>query len=133
MHEMSIAQSIMDIVLEESRRHGLNQVKTIKLQVGAMAAVVPESLTFCFDLLSRDSLVEGAVLEIETLPVVARCSACDILFQVENQSFLCPECGEPTLDLVSGRELSLMSIEGETGESDGANQCSGGAEYSSGQ
>jgi len=116
VHEMSIAQSLLEIVLEESRRHCLEQVKTIRLQVGAMAAVVPESLTFCFDLLSRDTIASGAALEVETIPVVARCSECDILFEVEDHIFLCPKCGGPTLDLVSGRELSLTSIEGETGE-----------------
>lgn len=107
--------------MEEGSRHGVQRVKSIKLQVGAMAAVVPESLSFCFDLLSRDSIASGAVLEIETVPVVARCSTCNILFQVEDQVFLCPECSEPTLELVSGRELSVVSIEGETGDDDGGN------------
>ena len=124
MHEMSIAQSLLEIVLEESRQHQLKQVKTIRLQVGAMAAVVPESLTFCFELLSQDTIASGALLEIETIPVVARCSECDIVFEVENQIFLCPRCDGPTLDLVSGRELSLVSIEGETGEDNDADQGS---------
>lgn len=124
MHEMSIAQSLLEIVLEESRRHSLKQVKSIKLQVGAMAAVVPESLTFCFELLSQDTIASGAGLDIETIPVVARCSDCDILYEVENQIFLCPQCGGPTLELVSGRELALVSIEGETGEDNDADQSS---------
>lgn len=120
MHEMSIAQSILEIVLEEGKRHRLEKVNTIKLQVGAMAAVVPESLTFCFELLSKDTLAAGTKLEIETVPVVARCAACNLHFEVEDYVFLCPECNQPALDLVSGRELSVQSIEGETGESDGA-------------
>lgn len=133
MHEMSIAQSILEIVLEEGRRHGLEQVKTIRLQVGEMAAVVPESLTFCFNLISENSIASGAVLEIESIPVVAKCSDCSTLFEVENLTFICPECGAPALELVSGRELSLLNIEGETGDHDGSVEDTSGAEHPAGQ
>ena len=130
---MSIAQSLLDIVLEEGRRHQLNQVKTIRLQVGAMAAVVPESLTFCFNLISENTIAAGAGIEIETLPVVARCQDCGTLFEVEDLVFICPHCQAPALELVSGRELTLLNIEGETGDHDGAVEDTGGAEHSSGQ
>jgi hydrogenase nickel incorporation protein HypA/HybF len=114
---MSIAQSLLEIVLEEGRRHGLKQVNTIRLQVGALAAVVPDSLKFCFEMLSQDTIARGSALAIETVPVVVRCSGCKELFEVENHIFLCPECGQPSMDLISGRELSLTSLEGETGDS----------------
>lgn len=116
MHEMSIAQSLLEIVLEEGRKHNVQKVHSVRLQVGALAAVVPGSLNFCFELLSKDTIAAGASLEIETVPVVARCDACSLMFEVEDNSFICPECGEPTLNLISGRELSLMNIEGETGD-----------------
>jgi hydrogenase nickel incorporation protein HypA/HybF len=125
LHELSIAQSIIEIVVDEAQKNGLHQVKRIKLQVGAFAAVVPDSLTFCFELVSRDTIAEGAVVEIESVGIVARCDKCDCTFDVRDQVFLCPRCGDPVLELVSGRELSVLSIEGETGEEDGANQCSG--------
>lgn len=120
MHEMSIAQSLLEIVYQESRQHGLEQVKGIKIQVGTLAAVVPEALSFCFEIVSRDSIASGAVLEIETVPAVARCPECQILFEVEDHIFLCPQCDRPTMDLISGRELTLLSIEGETGEKNGS-------------
>jgi hydrogenase nickel incorporation protein HypA/HybF len=113
---MSIAQSILEIVLEEGKRHCLEKVNTIRLQIGAMAAVVPDSLTFCFELLSKDTIASGTKLEIETIPVIAKCNECNIHFEVEDYVFLCPECNQPALDLVSGRELSVQSIEGETGD-----------------
>lgn len=118
---MSIAQSLLRIILEESAKHSITQVKRVNLQIGAMAAIVPESLDFCFGLLSRDTLADGATLAIETIPVIARCEDCRISYEVENQVFLCPQCGMPSLELVSGRELSVVSLEGETGESDGSN------------
>ena len=121
MHELAIAESLMEIVLEEGRRHNLQKVTLIRLQIGAMAAVVPEALAFSFEMVSQNTIASGAVLEIEALPVVARCSACEVNFEVENQVFLCARCGQPTLELISGRELSMVNMEGETRDDDGGN------------
>ncbi len=121
LHELSIAESLLEIVVDESKKHGLERVNKIKLQIGEFAAVVAESLTFCFEMVSRDTVASGALIEIESVGVVARCDVCDLSFEVQDQVFLCPRCGEPALELLSGRELSVMSIEGVTGEEDGGN------------
>lgn len=116
MHELSIALSLLEIIVDESKRHGLERVNKVRLQIGEFAAVVPESLTFCFELVSQDTVASGALIEIETVGVSARCGKCDFSFDVQNQAFVCPRCGGPALELLSGRELTVMSIEGETGE-----------------
>ncbi len=116
MHELSIAQSLLDIIVDESRRHGLERVNKVRLQVGEFAAVIPESLTFCFELVSQDTVASGAVIEIESVGVTARCDKCNSSFEVRDRVFLCPRCGEMASQLLSGRELTIMSIEGETGE-----------------
>jgi hydrogenase nickel incorporation protein HypA/HybF len=119
VHELAIAESLLEIVLEEGRRHDLQKVNVIRLQIGALAAVIPEALTFSFEMVSSDTIASGATLKIETLPIVARCSACDVNFEVENQVFLCLRCGQPVFELISGRELSMVSMEGETRDGDG--------------
>jgi hydrogenase nickel incorporation protein HypA/HybF len=119
LHELAIAESLLEIILEESRRHNLQRLHTVRLHVGALAAVVPESLEFCFNLVSQNTIASGVELAITTLPIVARCPDCNTTFEVENQTFLCPACGDPALELISGRELSLVGIEGETGDDDG--------------
>lgn len=121
MHELAIAESLLEIVVEEARRHDLEKVHVIRLQIGALAGVVPEALTFSFELVSQDTVAAGAALEIETPAVVAHCSGCDLRFDIVDQVFLCPQCGRPDLKLVSGRELSLVTIEGETRDDDGGN------------
>ncbi|MFZ2448728.1 MAG: hydrogenase maturation nickel metallochaperone HypA [Syntrophobacteraceae bacterium] len=120
MHELSIAESLIGILSEEARKHDMVRIKKIKLRIGEFAAVVPESLTFCFELVSRDTVAEGAEIEIESVPVTARCDKCDISFEVRNQVFLCPRCDSPVFELLSGRDLSVSSIEGETGEENDA-------------
>lgn len=121
VHELSIAQSLLDIIVDESQRHRLGRVSKVKLQVGELSAVVPDSLRFCFDLVSRDTVASGALIEIETIGITARCDKCDLSFEVKDRVFECPKCGEPVFQMLSGRELHVMSIEGETGEEDGGN------------
>lgn len=135
MHEMAIAESLLGIVLDESGRHGITRVNRIQLQVGALAAVVPAALTFCFELISRDTIVADAVLAIETVPVVVRCPECKERFEVDNQFYVCPRCGPipAGLDLTSGRELTLLSIEGESGDEDESSESPCGEEYPRGQ
>jgi hydrogenase nickel incorporation protein HypA/HybF len=116
VHELSIAQNVLDIVLEEGRKHEIKQVLVIKLQIGALAAVVPDALTFCFEMLSQNTMAAGASLVVEILPVVARCKRCDEHFEVIDHDFSCPQCRQATVEMVSGRELTVASIEGETGE-----------------
>jgi hydrogenase nickel incorporation protein HypA/HybF len=126
VHELAIAQSVLDVVLEEGHRHGLAQVTSIRIQVGALAAVVPAALSFCFEMVSQNTMAAGARLDIETIPAVARCSECRETFTIEDHMYVCPRCREPAIDLVSGRELLVASLEGETGETNdsGDHSCS---------
>ncbi len=133
MHELAIAQNVLDVVLEEVRRHGLVRVTSIRLQVGALAAVVPDALTFCFEMVSQQTMAAGARLDIDTIPVVLRCARCLEIFTVDDNKFLCPQCQEPVIDLVSGRELLVASIEGETGDEDDAGEHSRSPQHIGGQ
>ncbi len=116
VHELSIAESLLGILVEEARNHGIIRIRKVKLQIGELAAVVPESLAFCFELVSRDTIAQGSEIEVENVRIIAQCLRCDKSFEVEEQVFLCPECGGADIELISGRELCVSSIEGETGE-----------------
>ena len=86
-------------------------VERVNLKIGKMTAVVPESLRFCFEIVARDTPVSGAVLNIEEIPVVARCEKCNIKWTVTGAVFTCKECKNSTVDIISGRELDIVSIE----------------------
>jgi hydrogenase nickel incorporation protein HypA/HybF len=116
MHETSIAQMLSEIALEEARKHSLSRVSSLTVQIGEMAAVVPEALSFAFSIISKGTILEGARLNIEIVPIVAWCSQCNEPFEVENFSFKCPECGLVSDDCLSGQELLLVSLEGEKGD-----------------
>lgn len=111
MHEMSIAQSILEIVLEEAKAHGAEQVASVKLRIGQMTGVVPDSLSFCWGLLTEGGPAEESVLEIETVPLKAACRDCGAEFSVEKAVFKCPECESGEIEITQGRDLTLQSIE----------------------
>jgi hydrogenase nickel incorporation protein HypA/HybF len=112
VHELSIASSIVEAVIESAAAYPGARVKEVRLRLGALSAVVEDSLRFCWELTIADTSLAGALLAIKTVPVVVHCPACGKNSQLESvQSFRCPLCGELTADLLEGRELEIESIE----------------------
>ena len=112
MHEMGIAMEIVEITkasIPEDMKDA--RVQRINLQVGKLSAIVADSLRFCFDLVIKDTPLEGAELVIEELPVVARCKDCQSQFTVSEPVFTCRQCQGGNIDILSGRELDIKSIE----------------------
>lgn len=106
MHELAIAESVVSSVLE--RVDG--PVSVVRLRVGRLAGVVPDALTFCFELATAGTALEGATLEIEEWPGRAHCRTCEQDFSLEDPFLLC-SCGSADVELLSGRELSVTSVE----------------------
>jgi len=112
MHEMGIATEIVRIAIESIPADmTAPRVVRINLKVGQLAAVVPDSLRFCFDIAAKESPVDGAELNIKEVAVSARCRSCQHRWQVAEPVFICPECNGDTIEMLSGRELDIESIE----------------------
>jgi hydrogenase nickel incorporation protein HypA/HybF len=116
MHELSIAQSIVDIVTEHLPDEEGGKVRTVRLRLGAMAGVVPDSLEFCFGAITEGTRLAGAQLEIEHIPLRAHCTACGSDGEIEPTLFACSACGGTSLTVISGRELQVREIEMEESE-----------------
>jgi hydrogenase nickel incorporation protein HypA/HybF len=112
MHEMGIATEIVRIVTESIPADMADpKVARINLKVGKLAAVVPQSLTFCFEIAAKETPAQGAQLNIEEVAVSARCNQCQHQWQIAEPVFYCPECNSGSLEMLSGRELDIESIE----------------------
>src|SRR6185295_10786345 len=95
MHELSIAVSLIDMAAEEAERLGV-RVEALHVRLGPLSGVVSDALLFSFDLAAEGTAIEGARLEIEDVPVVVFCPACNEERQLPGiQSFQCPVCGTP--------------------------------------
>lgn len=109
---MSIALAVIDQVTEAAERAGdVTAVRSVRLQVGELAGVVPEALTFSFELACAGTLLAGADLVADTVPGRARCAPCDHEWAVGMPPRLsCPRCRGATTDLLSGRELRIVQV-----------------------
>jgi hydrogenase nickel incorporation protein HypA/HybF len=117
MHELSIAIGIVDAALDESRRRGVH-VSAVHLRLGALSGVVKEALLFSYEVACQDTELQGSRLIVEDVPVVVFCPKCQQKRTLDSlQSFACPECSQPTMDIRQGKELEVYALEvEETGE-----------------
>jgi hydrogenase nickel incorporation protein HypA/HybF len=112
MHELSIALSIVDLASEEAERRGGVRVQAIHLRLGPLSGVVKEALLSAWDLAAEGSAVAGSRLVVEHVPVVVFCPTCQDRRTIASiQQFCCPDCGTPTGEVVSGRELEVFAME----------------------
>lgn len=119
MHELAVAQRLLEIVEQEARPYAGARVRRISLRIGRLSAVVPDALRFAFDAITRGGIAEGACLEIEEVPLSIRCRQCEEVFEVEDPFMVCPQCEGVDVELVSGRELEIRSMEIEDGDKAG--------------
>ncbi len=111
MHEISLMQTILDTAQQQALAQGATQIHRIRLQVGAMAGVVPEALEFAFAVLTPDSMAVGGQLQVESLPVICFCKVCGQDFQPQDWIYECPHCHQLSRDIRQGQELILAGLE----------------------
>ncbi|KPL22475.1 MAG: hydrogenase nickel incorporation protein HypA [Anaerolineae bacterium SM23_84] len=111
MHELSITQNILNIVVEHAKRAEAQRVRAINLVVGDLTGFVDDSIQFYFDMLSPDTLAEGARLNIQRVPARVCCRSCGEQFSPQDYSWVCPRCSALGGDVLSGREFRVESIE----------------------
>jgi hydrogenase nickel incorporation protein HypA/HybF len=108
MHELSIASALADIVL---RHADGRRVTAVEVRVGRLRQVVPDALEFAFELVARETPLEGARLELQDVPVTVRCRGCDAESGVDGFPFACAACGDLDVEVTAGDELSVEAIE----------------------
>jgi hydrogenase nickel incorporation protein HypA/HybF len=108
MHELAIASAVVQTAIAHAQGR---RVSLVSVRAGHLRQVVPSSLEFYFEIVARDTLVEGARLELEIVPAQLRCTACAHEWAVESPSFRCPGCRGGEIDVLCGNELEVESIE----------------------
>jgi hydrogenase nickel incorporation protein HypA/HybF len=111
MHELSIANGILDIVHEYVPLGRRSAVRAVHVRIGALSGVVPESLAFSFAALVADSALSHASLAIEHVPIRIHCNRCGHEFATDAPIFLCPRCESGDTSLLQGNELQVVEIE----------------------
>jgi len=111
MHEMSILVSMLEIINDNMAKNGAKKLIGLQIRIGEMTALEPDALRFCFDACIAGTPLEGAILEIEEVPLTGRCRACNTEYRLEHYfQSVCPGCGSGDFECISGRELDVVSM-----------------------
>lgn len=112
MHEMSIAVALIRQLESLARERGLERIDEIALAVGSMRAIVPEALEMAFEVAAAGTCAAGAVLNVETVCVEARCRECGLRFEPGIDDFLCRGCNTADVEIIQGNDIVLTSLTG---------------------
>ena len=113
MHELSLSGAIVNTVVKHAAGR---RVSVVSLRVGRLRQVVPDTLDFYFGFVAQGTVCEGARLEQELVPARVRCGACEREWELDLPIFRCPTCGGIGVEVLSGEEFEVESIEVEEAE-----------------
>ena len=110
MHEMSIAEGILQIVEDAASQQGFKRVTEVRLEIGALSGVEIEALNFCLDVVLKNSIADGARLELEKVPGQGYCLACGETVPVNALYDACPKCGSYQVQATGGTEMRVKDL-----------------------
>ncbi|MEN6320530.1 MAG: hydrogenase maturation nickel metallochaperone HypA [Syntrophaceae bacterium] len=113
MHELSVTESILNIVLKHAQTNGAEKILAINLRIGELSELVGDCIQHYFDYMSKGTIAEGAKIEVERSPIIFQCRNCQKTFEVslrDTKDFTCVNCGGSNVSLLSGREFYIKDI-----------------------
>jgi hydrogenase nickel incorporation protein HypA/HybF len=111
MHEMSLAEGVLQIIEDAARAQGFEKVKTVFLEIGWLSSVEPDAMAFCFDAVSRGTIADGAKLEVIDVPGAGQCLSCGKTVEISAVFDPCPECGGYPVHPTAGTEMRVRELE----------------------
>lgn len=111
MHELAITESLLKIALRHAEQAGAERITRLNIIVGELSSIVDDSVQFYWDIISEDTIAEGAELHFERVEGTLRCLSCGNVFPLNHKDFTCPVCGAKEVVAVGGDDLRLDSIE----------------------
>ena len=111
MHEMSLAENVLQIIEDAARDQGFVKVRTVILEIGQLAVVEPEAMHFCFNAVMQGSIAEGATLQIINMPGEGWCMQCARTVLISEQPAICPQCGGYRVQATGGMQMRVKELE----------------------
>ncbi|MGY5810262.1 hydrogenase maturation nickel metallochaperone HypA [Rhizobium sp. LEGMi198b] len=111
MHEMSLMESVIAIVCEMAQLNGASAVKSIRLDIGVLSHINPDSLLFCYEAVRRGTIAEHATLEITRIAGKGWCLECGKTVPLDKRFGACPDCGRYRVQTTAGDELRIKDME----------------------
>ena len=112
MHELTVANEIIELTWQIAREHDLKKVSAVKVRIGALASIDPEALVFSFEIGVKGTSLDGCQLIIDQVPIRAKCTKCANEFELEELPWSCPKCHSADVRLIQGDELEIDHVVG---------------------
>jgi len=113
MHELGIIENIFTVIEQVADENQLAKINSVTLKIGHMRQVIPDMLQFAFESVAKGTRAEGSLLSLEIIPIRMQCQQCTHDFKVDDNAYFCPQCNGVKLDILSGKEVILESVNGE--------------------
>lgn len=111
MHELAVTESILRICRDEGEKRKLKCIKKINIKVGELTGLVPNAVEYYFEIISKDTLAEGAKINIEKLPIKIECRGCNYKGLLERDKSTCPICKGYNFKIVNGNDFYIDTLE----------------------
>jgi hydrogenase nickel incorporation protein HypA/HybF len=111
MHELSVTQSILEIALRHAEEAGAKKILQLNLTIGQLSSIVDDSVQFYWDIVSQDTIANGAKLNFKRIPTVLLCLKCNNRYNPTEEDLACPNCNSTQIKVISGQEFLLDSID----------------------
>lgn len=111
MHEMSLAEGVLQLIEDAARQQEFAKVTAVWLEIGALSGVEVEAMKFCFDAVMRNSIADGARLEILATPGTGWCMQCSMAVPMKEVFGECPQCGSYQMQVTGGTEMRVKELE----------------------
>jgi hydrogenase nickel incorporation protein HypA/HybF len=108
---MSLAEGVLQLIEDAARAQDFTRVTTVWLEIGQLSGVEVEAMKFCFDAVMRDSIADGARLEVIALPGVGWCMECSKSMPMAEVFGECPQCGGYQMQVTGGTEMRVKELE----------------------
>jgi len=111
MHELSVCEDVVRLIGEQAKQHRFSNVRTVRLEIGRLSCVEPSALRFAFDAVARQTVCDGARLEIHEIDGQGWCDRCGKSVPVSQRFDACPDCGHYPLKITAGEEMRIGELE----------------------
>jgi hydrogenase nickel incorporation protein HypA/HybF len=114
MHELAITESILEIAVRHAEAQNATKITDLHIVMGQWASMVDDSIQFYWDIISEGTIAKGATLHFDRIPAALTCLACGQTYQPDVRALFCPNCQSTRIQVITGEEFRLDSIEIET-------------------
>lgn len=111
LHELTIIDNIIRICVDEAKKHKVSKILEIKIKIGELSGMVPEYIQYYFDIISKGTAAEKALLKIEKIPIEIKCNDCDMNSEVSLDNLICLYCRSANVQIIKGNGFIIESME----------------------